>query len=908
MNLETFKTIQKMKNILLGFTLLLSCTIISAQSVVVYAGADFSGKSQSFAPGNYDMNVLNTGVGNDKIKSVQVPAGWKVTLYQNSGYGGTSVVLTGPTSNLSIQHASFGTKTSSLKIEASNSKHLTASLVGRWTFAGMSGPWDETENWKALKFNKGAKLTERGLELKGGAWAKVELDGEAMFPNSQIKEKTLISWVIMDDLKNTKPAGSILTLDSKTRDQFDGIIYGEGGPSTWTAGSNSLTRTERVNGQNPKTTATGKLVKMAVSYKDVGGKAEVKIYQDDVLKRTYTKGTIATWKQNEIEVLFGARHTINNATRGSLNATIVTAELHNKCLSSTEIAARKYTDPTSFIREAVALQSVNYPDRYMVAAGMINNGQPDLQKVTASSDIRVKNRASITIMPGLADAQHVSLVASVPSGAYIVAYSNGTVRTAFNDGTNAFRQAATFKKVAGLSGQGYSFESIAKPGFYLRHSGFKMIVSKNDGSALFKKDASFKPTDAFVPTRATETPLSSDGWYVISNAHYSPNKALGIRPDGKIGLVDVPRTGSIDHILWRLERPAQNVTNVNGLNKWRLVNKKVGKSKRLDSSKTGVLMANAGLYTGQYWAIRSIPWVGSDIFSMTNVFVESDSKNLDCGSNGLPRFGNENLDYVGQRWRFTFMHYRDGIQRPELPQSVKGIICGPNSVKNGKQPPLNHDNYKKWYPKYGSALGVDYVATEGVSDWAVQMSKTVLTNVLLGLKDHGQIEKFKGYRIIIVGDTDIDINNYPDFGWSLANEWRGGTNNLSARITEEMMCRTGVTNRPGDNDYREYDQVVHEFGHTIDMLLGLKGIIASVEKDNGTYPRSTRENPNPSYDAEQFPWWVQAWFDSASPWGAGGKRAGFMNGNSKVKVDFMKDWFSKNKEWKPFPVPRRYGK
>jgi hypothetical protein len=52
---------------------------------------------------------------------------------------------------------------------------------------------------------------------------------------------------------------------------------------------------------------------------------------------------------------------------------------------------------------------------------------------------------------------------------------------------------ATFKVVAGLAdNQQVSFESKNFPGHYLRHSNFELRLDNNDGSDLFKKDATFK--------------------------------------------------------------------------------------------------------------------------------------------------------------------------------------------------------------------------------------------------------------------------------------------------------------------------------------------------------------------------------------------------------------------------------
>lgn len=49
-----------------------------------------------------------------------------------------------------------------------------------------------------------------------------------------------------------------------------------------------------------------------------------------------------------------------------------------------------------------------------------------------------------------------------------------------------------FKIVPGLAdSNGIAFESANKPGYYLRHNNFKLVLEPNDGSALFKADATF---------------------------------------------------------------------------------------------------------------------------------------------------------------------------------------------------------------------------------------------------------------------------------------------------------------------------------------------------------------------------------------------------------------------------------
>jgi hypothetical protein len=56
------------------------------------------------------------------------------------------------------------------------------------------------------------------------------------------------------------------------------------------------------------------------------------------------------------------------------------------------------------------------------------------------------------------------------------------------------RQDATFVEAAGLASPGcVSFESVNKPGSYLRHQNFQFHLQPNDGSALFAQDATFCP-------------------------------------------------------------------------------------------------------------------------------------------------------------------------------------------------------------------------------------------------------------------------------------------------------------------------------------------------------------------------------------------------------------------------------
>jgi hypothetical protein len=64
--------------------------------------------------------------------------------------------------------------------------------------------------------------------------------------------------------------------------------------------------------------------------------------------------------------------------------------------------------------------------------------------------------------------------------------------TASSTGTD--KQGATFVEAAGLANPScVSFESIDRPGSYLRHQNFQLHLQPSDGSPLFSQDATFCP-------------------------------------------------------------------------------------------------------------------------------------------------------------------------------------------------------------------------------------------------------------------------------------------------------------------------------------------------------------------------------------------------------------------------------
>ena len=80
-----------------------------------YENSNYSGWSVSLPEGTYDYcDIIAKGIKNDAISSLKVSSGYKVTLYDNEGFKGTSKEFTGDASYVGNE---INDKTSSIKIE-----------------------------------------------------------------------------------------------------------------------------------------------------------------------------------------------------------------------------------------------------------------------------------------------------------------------------------------------------------------------------------------------------------------------------------------------------------------------------------------------------------------------------------------------------------------------------------------------------------------------------------------------------------------------------------------------------------------------------------------------------------------------------------------------------------------------
>lgn len=81
--------------------------------VTLYGNTYYKGGSQQLSPGLYDLSSLT--VGNDSLSSLSIPSGWSVTLYEDSGFSGSTYTLTASDNNLIGE--GWNDRASSIRVE-----------------------------------------------------------------------------------------------------------------------------------------------------------------------------------------------------------------------------------------------------------------------------------------------------------------------------------------------------------------------------------------------------------------------------------------------------------------------------------------------------------------------------------------------------------------------------------------------------------------------------------------------------------------------------------------------------------------------------------------------------------------------------------------------------------------------
>lgn len=132
-----------------------------------------------------------------------------------------------------------------------------------------------------------------------------------------------------------------------------------------------------------------------------------------------------------------------------------------------------------------SVRSVNYPDRYW----HLRSGVIRLDQVSSGSGSETREDSSFKVVSGLADSSCYSF--RMEDGRY-ARHQNFVLRVDRNDGSRLFKQDATFCPRRSFSSDAMMLESVNYPGRFLRHKDFVVRLEPMQNSRLYWADTAFQ--------------------------------------------------------------------------------------------------------------------------------------------------------------------------------------------------------------------------------------------------------------------------------------------------------------------------------------------------------------------------------------------------------------------------------
>ncbi|MER5402025.1 AbfB domain-containing protein [Streptomyces sp. NPDC002599] len=132
-----------------------------------------------------------------------------------------------------------------------------------------------------------------------------------------------------------------------------------------------------------------------------------------------------------------------------------------------------------------SVQAVNYPDRYW----HLSDGQVRLDPVGSGSPAATRRAASFTVVPGLAKSSCYSFATA--DGSYL-RHRDFVLRADRDDGSTLFRQDATFCPRASSRSGAVMLEAVNYPGRFLRHRNFRLVLGRYERDRLYGEDSAFR--------------------------------------------------------------------------------------------------------------------------------------------------------------------------------------------------------------------------------------------------------------------------------------------------------------------------------------------------------------------------------------------------------------------------------
>jgi hypothetical protein len=107
----------------------------------VYQDCNYGGAAVGLAVGDYNLAAMTSrGIANDWISSLRVTSGYKVTLYENDGFAGASLVVTAD--NSCLVGAGWNDRASSMRVASNTTSFSTVIQAENWI--SMAGVQTET--------------------------------------------------------------------------------------------------------------------------------------------------------------------------------------------------------------------------------------------------------------------------------------------------------------------------------------------------------------------------------------------------------------------------------------------------------------------------------------------------------------------------------------------------------------------------------------------------------------------------------------------------------------------------------------------------------------------------------------------------------------------------------------------
>ncbi|MEU5345548.1 AbfB domain-containing protein [Streptomyces sp. NPDC020766] len=132
-----------------------------------------------------------------------------------------------------------------------------------------------------------------------------------------------------------------------------------------------------------------------------------------------------------------------------------------------------------------SVQAVNYPDRYW----RVDRDSVRLDQVGSHSSSWTRDEATFKVVPGIADSSCVSF--SLGNNRYLRHY-DFRLRADRHNGSELFKQDATFCPRASSFSGAVMLESYNYRGRFLRHRNFQVRLESPDHSQLYRADSAFR--------------------------------------------------------------------------------------------------------------------------------------------------------------------------------------------------------------------------------------------------------------------------------------------------------------------------------------------------------------------------------------------------------------------------------